>query len=196
MHQISLPSSSTAAPASTTPQPTLQAVPDAPQSAYIASASALFSATSPDSHTSSWNADTGASAHITFNRHWMHNMTLHHIPIQLADGSVVYSEGIGTVQFNPVVHGQKMAKLEFTNVLYVPSLSSNLFSVLYLTMHHTFTILIERDTLHFIWDSKIHFQAQVSPSNSAFLLGETIPVQQIASLSSTSPLPMDLSLWH
>ena len=47
----------------------------------------------------------------------MCNMTLHCIPIQLANGSVVYSEGIGTVQFNPVVHGQEMAKLEFTNVL-------------------------------------------------------------------------------
>jgi len=196
MRQMSLPSSSTAAPASTTPQPTPQPIPGAPQSAYIASASALFSALSSDSHTSSWNADTGASAHMTFNRHWMRNMTPHRIPIRLADGSVVYSEGIGTVQFNPVVHGQEMAKLEFTNVLYVPSLSSNLFSVLYLTMHRSFTILIEKDTLHFIQDSKILFQAQVSPANSAFLLGETIPVQQIASLSSSSPLPLDLSLWH
>ena len=78
MRQMSLPLSSTAAPASTTPQPTPQAIPDAPQSAYIASASALFSASSPDSHFSSWNADSGASAHMTFNRHWMRNMTPHH----------------------------------------------------------------------------------------------------------------------
>jgi len=196
MCQMSLPLSSTAAPASTTPQPTPQAISDAAQSAYIASASALFSASSLDSHFSSWNADTGASAHMTFNWHWMCNMTPHRIPIHLADRAVVYSEGIGTVQFSPVVHGQEMAKLEFTNVLYVPSLSSNLLSVLYLTMHRSFTILIERDTLYFIWDSKILFQAQVSPSNSAFLLRETIPVQQIASLSSTSLLPLDLSFWH
>jgi hypothetical protein len=176
MRQISLPSSSTATPASITPQPTTPAIPNAPQSAYITSASALFSASSPDAHFSSWNADTGASAHMTFNRHWMCNMMPHHIPICLTDGSVVHSEEIGSVQFIPVVNGQKMAKLEFTNVLYVPSLSSNLFSVLYLTMHHSFTILIERDTLHFIRDNKILFQANVSPSNSAFLLGSTIPV--------------------
>ena len=131
-------------PASTTSQPTPQAVPDAPQSAYIASASALFSASSPDAHFSSWNADTGASAHMTFNRHWMRNMTPHRIPIRLADGSMVYSEGIGTVRFTPVVNGQEVAPLEFTNVLYVPTLSSNLFSVLYLTMHRSLTILIER----------------------------------------------------
>ena len=56
--------------------------------------------------------------------------------------------------------------------------------------------LIERDTLHFIWDNKILFQANLSPSNSAFLPGSTIPVQQIGSLSSSSPLPLDLALWH
>ena len=33
-------------------------------------------------------------------------------------------------------------------------------------------------------------------SNSAFLLGETIPVQQCASLSSTSPHTLELALWH
>ena len=63
-------------------------------------------------------------------------------------------------------------------------------------MHCSFTTLIERDTLHFIRDNKIQFQAQVTASNSAFLLGETIPVQQFASLSSTSPRALDLALWH
>ena len=78
----------------------------------------------------------------------------------------------------------------------VPTLSSNLLSVLYLTMHRSFTTLIERDTLHFIRDNKILFQAQVTAFNSAFLLGETIPVQQFASLSSTSPRTLDLARWH
>ena len=63
-------------------------------------------------------------------------------------------------------------------------------------MHQSFTILIERDTLHFIRDNKILFQAHVSPSNSAFLLGNTFPVQQIASLLTSLPLPLDLSLWQ
>ena len=89
-----------------------------------------------------------------------------------------------------------MVPLEFTNVLYVPTLSSNFLSVQYRTMHHLVTTLIERDTLHFIRDNKIQFQAQVTASNSAFLLGETIPVQQFASLSSTSPRTLDVALWH
>ena len=104
MRQIPSLSSSSAAPASIISQST----PDAPQSASIASASALLSTASPDAHISSWNADTGASAHMTFNRHWIHHMTPHRIPIRLADGSVVYSEGIGNVQFAPVVNGQEM----------------------------------------------------------------------------------------
>jgi hypothetical protein len=196
MRQLTPNSSTTAASASTSLQNAPQPVPNAPQSAYIASASALFSAESSEAHISSWVADTGASAHMTFNRHWMRNLTKYRIPIRLADGSVIYSEGIGSVQFVPVVHGQELPSLEFTNVLYVPMLSSNLFSVLYLTMHRCFSISIVRDTLHFIRDSKILFQASVTPSNSALLVGETIPVQQLASLSSSSPLPLDLALWH
>jgi hypothetical protein len=139
----------------------------------------------------SWIADTGGSAHMTFNHHWMHNLMPHWIPIQLADGSIIYSEGIRSVQFTAVVNGQESRLLEFSNMQYVPNLSSNLLSVLYLTMYHSFITLIEKNTLHFIRDCKIQFQAKVTASNSAFLLGETIPVQQLASLSST-PLSLDL----
>ena len=80
----------------------------------------------------------------------MRHMKPYCIPIHLADGSVLHSEGIGSVRFIPVIGGQEMAPLEFTNVLYVPSLSTNLFSVLYLTMNRHFSISIELDTLNFI----------------------------------------------
>jgi hypothetical protein len=100
------------------------------------------------------------------------------------------------VQFTAVVNGQESRLLEFSNVLHVLNLPSNLLSVLYLTMHCSFITFIQMDTLHFIWDNKIHFQAQVTASNSAFLLGDTIPVQQLASLLSSSAQTFDLSLWH
>ena len=77
---------------------------------------ALSSVIQSESHLS-WTADTGTLAHITFNLHWMHHMTPYHIPIHLADGSVLYSEGVESVQFIPEVNGQKMAPIEFTNVL-------------------------------------------------------------------------------
>src|SRR5258707_10694591 len=152
----SLPSSSTASLASISPQASPQSSPSAPQSAHIASASALSSITQSESHMS-WNADTGTSAHMTFNRHWMCHMTPYHIPIHLADGSVLHSEGIGSVRFIPVVNGQEMAPLEFTNVLYVRTLATNLFSVLYVTTHPYLPVSIALDTLHFIRDSQTVF---------------------------------------
>jgi hypothetical protein len=89
---------------------------------------------------------------------------------------MLYFEGIGSIHFNPVVNGQEKAPLEFTNVLYVPSLPANLLSMLYLTMHHNFIVSIERDTLNFTRSNQIVFQAKVHPSNTAFLMGETISV--------------------
>jgi len=89
-----------------------------------------------------------------------------------------------------------MTPLELTNVLYVPSLSNNLFSVLYLTMHCHFTVFIKLDTLHIIRDSQTVFEAKISFSNAAYLVGETISVEELASLSSTATLPMDLTLLH
>ena len=88
---------------------------------------------------------------------------------------MVYSEGVGLVHFNPVVNGQEMAPLELTNVLYVPALCSNLFSVLNLALHHHFTVCIKHDTMHFIRDNKIPFKVKTA-SNSAFLVGDTIPM--------------------
>ena len=155
LHHIDPPSSPTASPASISSQ----SPSDTPQSTSAASASDLSSSSfQHDSHTS-WNADTGASAHMTCHLHWMQNLKPHRIQIRLADGSVVFSEGVGSVRFNPVVNGQEMAPLEFTNVLYVPALCSNLFSVFYLTLHCHFTVCIEQDTTHLIRDNKIAFQA-------------------------------------
>src|SRR6266568_4582288 len=159
------------------------------------STSAFFSAHQSEAHTS-WNADTGASAHMTFNCHWIRNLKPYRVQIRLADGSVVYFEGVGSVRFNPVVNGQEMRPLEFSNVLYVPALSTNLFSVLYLTLHHHFIVSIEKDTIHFIRDNRIAFQAKTGPSNAAYLVGDTIPVEEFASLSSATTLPLDWDLWH
>ncbi len=107
--------------------------------------------------------------------------------ITLADGSVVYSEGVGSVRFNPVINGQEMPPLEFSKVLYVPALSSNLFSVLYLTLHCHFTVFIEKDTMNFIKNGKTLFQAKTGASNAAFLVGVTIPVliSDVVHLSGT-----------
>ena len=59
--------------------------------------------TSSPSLTHLWNADTGATSHMTPHRHWLKNYSPFHVPIRLADDTVVYSEGVGSVVFKPVI---------------------------------------------------------------------------------------------
>jgi len=69
-----------------------------------------------------WIADTGATFHMTPHCHWVRNYTPFHVPIKLADSSVIYSAGVGTVVFNSVVKGKSLRSVEFTRVLHVPQL--------------------------------------------------------------------------
>jgi hypothetical protein len=81
MRLMSQTLSPTAASATIAYQSIAQAIPEVPQSASITSASAYYSAATLNAHISSWIADIGASAHMTFNHHWMHNLMPHLIPI-------------------------------------------------------------------------------------------------------------------
>ena len=40
-----------------------------------------------------WNADTGATSHMTPHCHWMRNYVPKRVPIKLADNKTVYSAG-------------------------------------------------------------------------------------------------------
>jgi hypothetical protein len=100
---------------------------------------------------------------------------------------MVYSEGVGVAWFNPVVNGLEMVPLEFTNVLYVPALCSYLFSVVFLKMHcHSLSPLSLTSLLH-------QRQQDCPPSKnwelvllSAYLVGDAIPIEEFASLSSAT----------
>ena len=67
--------------------------------------------------------------------------------MRLADDKVVYSVGKGSVLFRPCISNQPARLLEFHDVLHVPSLRSNLLSVLYLTRQKQYTVTIERDSV-------------------------------------------------
>src|SRR4051812_17744649 len=61
-----------------------------------------------------WNADTGATSHVTPHHHWILNYQPFHVPIKLADKSVVFSSGMGTVVFNPIINGKEVRPMEFS----------------------------------------------------------------------------------
>ena len=48
-----------------------------------------------DAH-ADWNADTGATSHMTPHRHWLRNYAPKRVAIKLADNNIVYSTGVGT----------------------------------------------------------------------------------------------------
>lgn len=143
-----------------------------------------------------WNADTGATSHMTPHRHWFWSYKPHRTPVRLADNSFVYSAGIGNVRFEPLINGQPSGVIEFSRVLHVPDLRSNLLSVLYLTRNKEWTVHIRKDRMYFHrhGNKKALFTASVNASNAAHLDGRTIPLQEFVAVASTCP--MDRTLWH
>src|SRR3954447_13901688 len=104
------------------------------ESPYLTSSSSQ-----PDTH-SDWNADTGATSHMTPNRQWFHHYTPYCAPIRLADNTIVFSAGVGSVWFKPVIRGKEASAVEFTRVLHVSKLATNLLSVLFLTRRCGYTV--------------------------------------------------------
>ncbi|THH21045.1 hypothetical protein EW146_g444 [Bondarzewia mesenterica] len=86
-----------------------------------------------------WDADTGATSHITLDCHWLCNYKPHVVPVHLADSTDVYSAGIGSAVFVPLVGGKEAQAVKFCTVLHVPALRHNLLSVLYLTCRKKFS---------------------------------------------------------
>lgn len=59
------------------------------------------------------NTDTGATSHMTPHRHWLRDYKLHRVPVRLANGTVVYSEGVGSMRFQHVLNGVEGQVVEF-----------------------------------------------------------------------------------
>jgi len=134
-----------------------------------------------DAH-ADWNADTGATSHMTPHRHWLQNYAPKYVAIKLADNNIVYSTGVGTVVFSPVINRKTVRSVEFTRVLHVPDLRNNLLSVLYLTRNIRFTVHITVSQMSFECPTGTPlFVAGISSSNTAFLDGSTVPLAEYVS---------------
>ena len=93
-----------------------------------------------------------------------------------------------------MVRGQTTRVVEFTRVLHVPDLRTNLLSILYLTRQKQFTVKIDSHEMMFTRNNTLLFTAQINENNAAFLDGTTDANSESASYIST--LPVDISLWH
>ena len=149
---------------------------------------------STSSNVVNWNTDTGATSHMTPHRHWIRNYTPYRVPIRLADNRVIYSEGVGTIVFRPIIDGHISRDVELTRILHVPALENNLLAVLYLTRQKSFEVHITFDTMAFSRNGTVLFTATIDNNNVGYLNGTTLDSTEQVHVSST--LPLDLSLWH
>ncbi|KAI5888416.1 uncharacterized protein SCHCODRAFT_02712269, partial [Schizophyllum commune H4-8] len=95
-----------------------------------ANASGASSAPSaPSDAAANFNTDTGASLHMTPRRDWFVTYSPHRVPVRLANGAIVYSAGIGSVEYQPVEGEKLLTPIVFFDVLHVPLLTSNLLSI-------------------------------------------------------------------
>ncbi|MGH7239339.1 MAG: GAG-pre-integrase domain-containing protein [Candidatus Saccharimonadales bacterium] len=141
-----------------------------------------------------WITDTGATSHMTPHKHWLKNYTPLVIPIKLADNSVVYSEGVGNVEFTAVIGENKIKELEFSRVLYIPKFHTNLLSVLYLTEKKNFHVLTTKGHMFFSHKDQLIFSATVK--DRVGYLNGTMKVQNAEFVGLTNTVPLDWTLWH
>ena len=84
-----------------------------------------------DAQSRDWLIDSGASRHMTFQREVLHNYTEFETPqpVGLGDGRTVEALGTGKVKVVSQLYHEKKKVGWMTDVLYVPKLTNNLFSV-------------------------------------------------------------------
>lgn len=148
-----------------------------------------------DPITHSWNTDTGASSHMTPHREWFTSYTPRRTPVRLADNSLIYAVGIGSVGFMPEDGNEVVT---FENVLHVPALRNNLLSVYTLSVRHGYRITIKDRCVMFSKDQSPAFSATVNPRMVGYLNGTSSQHANLftATANAVSTRPLDLELWH
>jgi hypothetical protein len=146
-----------------------------------------------DSQTSAnaWTADSGASRHMTFRRDWLQGLVPDHRKVRLADGAIVYSAGIGYVDFYPTTG----TACRIHNVLLVPDLKTNLISITYLTRVRGFDVHFSAETVEFLRQNVVIFTATITSNNVPYLDGETEVTASAATSISDDPA-VPITVWH
>ena len=164
------------------------------QFAGAASSSIPLNSTASDDF---WVSDSGATSHMTPHKHWVHDLKPMRVPIRLGDHSIIYSEGVGKVWFEPLLAGQPAPVLCLSSVLYVPRLKSNLLSITFLTTQRDYEVLFKGPSISFIHGGHTVFEASIGPSCIAKVIGRTLPAISVPQHAMTAALAaQDLQLWH
>ncbi|UYV60463.1 hypothetical protein LAZ67_1001224, partial [Cordylochernes scorpioides] len=139
----------------------------------------------------SWIADSGATDHMTFRREWF--STFEEIPegvhpVCLGDGKQIYAKGKGNIDILSYVDSQKI-NATLLDVLYVPELETNLFSISTATKHGL-TLICKGNQIKLTKNSKVLVTGIKDNSN---LYRIFIKAKQS---SQTHVAQLSLDIWH
>jgi hypothetical protein len=132
--------------------------------------------------------DSGATSHMNPHREWFLDYTPTRIPVRLADDSIIYSAGKGSMVFCPTIEGKATPPVIITDVLHVPHLANNLISVNYLSKCKGYRVINDGNKMIFNRGGVTLFTATITNSNLAYLDGftSTNPENLIAKACSAS----------
>jgi hypothetical protein len=131
----------------------------------VASNASLLTQSALSSADDRWNSDSGTTSHMTHRRDKMQKAKPYRVPIQVANGVVVYSELLGEVTLIPLINGRRGRPITLTSVLYVPGLSHNLISTTYLSRVHGISVVMEGCNIHFKRGGEVLFEADIDERN-------------------------------
>ncbi|UYV73992.1 hypothetical protein LAZ67_11001747 [Cordylochernes scorpioides] len=139
----------------------------------------------------SWIADSGATDHMTFRREWF--STFEEIPegvhpVCLGDGKKIYAKGKGNIDILSYVDNQKI-NATLLDVLYIPELETNLFSISTATKHGL-TLICKGNQIKLTKNSKVLVTGIKGNSN---LYRIFIKAKQS---SQTHVAQLSLDIWH
>lgn len=179
---------------STRPQRAQQAVEQVQEFAGTASHSLPHDSMPSDEF---WVTDSGATSSMTGIRQFVHDLKPWRVPIRLGDNTVIYSEGIGKVWFEPVLAGHAAPLVCFTSVLYVPRLKSNLLSITFLSSQRGYQVTFSGPTISFVKNGTVLFDATINQQRIGKLNGRTLPAISVPTPSLHAALKAtDIGLWH
>jgi hypothetical protein len=113
----------------------------------------------------------------------MRNLVACKIAVKLANNEIVWAIGKGKVMFTPLINGSPGETLCFTDVLYVPTLQNNLFSILTVVQKSKMCVVIEGKSLDFSKNGQLLLTASII-QNTGMLNGITHDNTEIAYTTS------------
>ena len=156
----------------------------------------VFGAYSQSHNPTDWIVDSGASSHMTQLKKILVNYEEFDNPqkVGMGDGRTVEAHGKGDIHFTMILENNKPKKVTMCNVLYVPKLTCNLFSVR-ATVTKGNTVKFEKSICRIYDRNGMLLGIGSLVDKLYYLICESV-TQEYASIATGSEVKNKADLWH